>query len=107
LIGFLLGLTAVGTYGYYLLLSDYSLASTKLLSSIEQLEFSTSLISNQLEKIHELEQRLQGFEKQTVEKKELKSLRDEYRKLWESSHLDGVNLKAHVWSIGNSCSQLF
>ena len=53
-----------------------------------------------------LEKKLEGFERGTVEKKELKGLREEYRKLWETSHLDQVNLKAHVWSIGKSLTPI-
>jgi len=63
-------------------------------------------ISNQLARIDVLEKKLEGFERGTVEKKELKGLRQEYRKLWETQHLDQVNLKAHVWSIGKSLPSL-
>ncbi|GAA5937934.1 uncharacterized protein JCM15063_005417 [Sporobolomyces koalae] len=99
LIGFLLGLTAVGTYGYYSLLSDYSKASQQLLLSVQELQESTRIVTSQLDKINQLEDRIQRLEPKMVDKKELKSMREEYKRLTETQHLDLINLKAHVWSI--------
>ncbi|GAA5991501.1 hypothetical protein JCM5350_005186 [Sporobolomyces pararoseus] len=99
LIGFLLGLTALGSYGYFLLLSDYEKASRQLVESVKNLESSTSLISSQLERIAELESRLKSVESTQVSSKRLESFRNEYKKLSDSQHLDLIDLKAHVWSI--------
>ncbi|GAA5912930.1 uncharacterized protein JCM6883_006261 [Sporobolomyces salmoneus] len=99
LIGFLLGLTTLGGYGYYLLLSDYEKASKQLVESVKNLESSTSLISSQLDRISLLESRLRSLESTQVSSKQLDSFRNEYKKLSESQHLDLINLKAHVWSI--------
>ncbi|GAA6013890.1 hypothetical protein JCM11491_000459 [Sporobolomyces phaffii] len=99
LIGFLLGLTALGGYGYYLLLGDYERASKQLVESVKNLELSTSLISSQLDRISVLETRLESVEASQVAQSQLAALRSEYKKLSESQHLDLINLKAHVWAI--------
>lgn len=44
IIGFLLGLTAVGGYGYFRVLDDYRRASEKLLTSVEELKTSTEQV---------------------------------------------------------------
>ena len=44
IIGFLLGLTAVGGYGYLRVLDDYRQASEKLLTSVEELKISTEQV---------------------------------------------------------------
>jgi len=119
-----LGLTSLGGYGYYLLLSDYEQASAKLVESVKNLESSTHLvstyslfvsfdheclnelegivkqISSQLEKIQVLEKRLASVESTQVSSKRLDGFRNEYKKLSDSQHLDLIDLKAHVWSIG-------
>ncbi|GAA5843574.1 hypothetical protein JCM3766R1_002417 [Sporobolomyces carnicolor] len=105
LIGFLLGLTALGSYGYFLLLSDYEKASRQLVASVQNLESSTSLISSQLERISQLESRLNQVESSQVSMSQLESFRNEYKQLSQTQHLDLINLKAHVWSIGTSLAQ--
>lgn len=44
LIGFLLGVTAVGGFGYFQLLDDYTKASSLLLMSVEELKSSTEQV---------------------------------------------------------------
>jgi hypothetical protein len=44
LIGFLLGTTLVGGYGYFQLLDDYTQASSLLLLSVEELKVSTEKV---------------------------------------------------------------
>lgn len=44
IIGFLLGLTAVGGYGYLRVLEDYRQASERLLVSVEELKGSTEQV---------------------------------------------------------------
>ncbi|GAA5982685.1 hypothetical protein JCM10908_006744 [Rhodotorula pacifica] len=99
IIGFLLGLTAVGGYGYLRVLDDYRQASEKLLVSVEELKGSTEQMTSHLSRITALETSLERLARDAAKNAEVDSLRDESRKLIESHHLDLLNLKAHVWGI--------
>jgi uncharacterized protein (UPF0333 family) len=44
-IGFLLGVTAAGSAGYYYLLSEYNNASAALMLSVQELQESTNKVS--------------------------------------------------------------
>ncbi|GAA5882171.1 hypothetical protein JCM3774_005453 [Rhodotorula dairenensis] len=99
IIGFLLGLTAVGGYGYFRVLDDYRQASEKLLVSVEELKSSTEQMTTHLSRISALESNLERLARDAAKTEEVDSLRDESRQLIESHHLDLLNLKAHVWGI--------
>ncbi|GAA5954321.1 hypothetical protein JCM8115_003372 [Rhodotorula mucilaginosa] len=99
IIGFLLGLTAVGGYGYLRVLDDYRQASEKLLTSVEELKSSTEQMTTHLSRINALETSLDRLARQAAKTQQVDSLRDETRQLIESHHLDLLNLKAHVWGI--------
>ncbi|CEQ41075.1 SPOSA6832_02754, partial [Sporobolomyces salmonicolor] len=130
LIGFLLGLSAVGSYGYFMLLHDYGEASRTLLDSVAELKRSTDKVrrgprwlslslcrpqsttaslffmTSHLRRIESVESTLSSLSSSAATKAELASLRDEYRKLFETEHLDALNLKAHVWGIEQDLHKL-
>ncbi|GAA5838489.1 hypothetical protein JCM11251_003407 [Rhodosporidiobolus azoricus] len=99
LIGFLLGVTSVGSYGYFMLLDDYSKASGTLLDSVEELKGSTEQMTTHVTRITSLEETTTSLSERSATKAELDSLRQEYRKLLESEHLDLLNTKAHLWAL--------
>ncbi|KAK4054006.1 hypothetical protein OIO90_003651 [Microbotryomycetes sp. JL221] len=99
LIGFLLGVTLVGTIGYVQLLSDYTQASTQLLETVHELKQSTNNISNQLQRIQTVEHELNQLTSNMGSKKEIKDVRKELQTLFETQHLDQVELRARVWAI--------
>ncbi|GAA5905896.1 hypothetical protein JCM6882_009064 [Rhodosporidiobolus microsporus] len=99
LIGFLLGITSVGSYGYFMLLDDYSKASGTLLESVEELKGSTEQMTTHLTRVTALEKQTAALSESAATKAELDSLRQEYRKLLESEHLDLLNTKAHLWAL--------
>ncbi|GAA6039774.1 hypothetical protein JCM8097_004215 [Rhodosporidiobolus ruineniae] len=99
IIGFLLGVSLVGGYGYFQLLDDYAKASRELLDSVEELKGSTEALTTHLTRISSLESSVASLQFDTATKTELDSLRQEYRKLLEGEHLDLLNLKAHVWAM--------
>ncbi|GAA5949483.1 hypothetical protein JCM21900_000235 [Sporobolomyces salmonicolor] len=106
LIGFLLGLSAVGSYGYFMLLHDYGEASRTLLDSVAELKRSTDKMTSHLRRIESVESTLSSLSSSAATRAELASLRDEYRKLFETEHLDALNLKAHVWGIEQDLHKL-
>ncbi|ORY73595.1 hypothetical protein BCR35DRAFT_354043 [Leucosporidium creatinivorum] len=99
LIGFLLGTTLVGGYGYFQLLDDYSQASSLLLLSVEELKTSTEQMASHIQRIERVERELGELVKTASSKKDVESLRKEYRKLIESEHLASIELRARVWGI--------
>ncbi|GAA5997674.1 uncharacterized protein JCM10292_001015 [Rhodotorula paludigena] len=99
LIGFLLGISAVGGYGYFRLLEDYQKASQTLLVSVDELKGSTEQMATHLSRIATLERALAKLTDERATHAEVDSLRAEYRKLLEAEHLDVLNLKAHVWAV--------
>lgn len=48
MIGFLLGVTAAGSAGYYYLLGEYNNASEALLISVQELQASTDKVCNRV-----------------------------------------------------------
>ncbi|GAA6055689.1 hypothetical protein JCM3770_001022 [Rhodotorula araucariae] len=99
IIGFLLGLTTIGGYGYFRLLDDYQKASTTLLTSVEELKGSTAQMASHLSRISTLEASLEKLASSAATQAETASLRAEYRKLLEAEHVDLLSLKAHVWGL--------
>lgn len=59
-------------------------------------------MATHLSRITALESSLEKLTRDAATAREVGSLRDESRKLIESHHLDLLNLKAHVWGIGES-----
>ncbi|BGP43783.1 hypothetical protein JCM10449v2_007840 [Rhodotorula kratochvilovae] len=98
-IGFLLGLTTIGGYGYFRLLDDYQKASTTLLTSVEELKGSTEQMASHLSRISTLEASLEKLASSSATQAEVAGLRAEYRKLLEAEHVDLLSLKAHVWGL--------
>ncbi|GAA5879941.1 hypothetical protein JCM1840_006938 [Sporobolomyces johnsonii] len=106
LIGFLLGISAVGSYGYFVLLHDYAEASRALLESVDELKGTTDKMASHLRRIESVESTLAALSSNAATHAELASLREEYRKLFEAEHLDALNLKAHVWGIEQDLHKL-
>lgn len=92
LIGFLLGTTLVGGYGYFQLLDDYSQASSLLLLSVEELKLSTEQVrvpatrtSVQLSKLTRRAPRARAPRWQAIS-----SESSEWRRTWTPSSLAPV-----------------
>lgn len=59
-------------------------------------------MASHISRISLLESTVSRLESSSAPKSDLDSLRQEYRKLLEAEHLDGLNVKAHVWALGAS-----
>ncbi|GAA6017504.1 hypothetical protein JCM10207_008249 [Rhodosporidiobolus poonsookiae] len=106
LIGFLLGISLTGGYGYFQLLDDYSKASSELLSSVEELRGSTEQMATLIPRISALEQSSAALAESAATKADLDSLRAEYRKLLDAEHLDVLEMKAHIWALEQDLHKL-
>ncbi|SCV74720.1 BQ2448_7749 [Microbotryum intermedium] len=99
LIGFLLGITTVGIWGYTHLLQDYMTASKALLESVQELHVSTDKMTTHIERIERVEKTVNELSKSSSTNDQIDTLRNEYRKLLEAEHLEVLALKSHVWGI--------
>ncbi|RHZ44064.1 hypothetical protein Glove_767g4 [Diversispora epigaea] len=99
LIGFLLGLTIAGGSGYYYLLDEYHTSSNLLLSSVEELQKSTSKVRDYAQKIERLEGELKSLQGSAATTDQIKELRSETRKLFDGLNLQHLELKTNVWNI--------
>lgn len=57
-------------------------------------------MTTHVKRIEKVESELNRLLKESAGKKDLEVLRGETAKLVESTHLDFLNLKAHVWGVG-------
>jgi hypothetical protein len=57
-------------------------------------------MASHLSRISHLEQTVKSLQSSTAQRSELEAARQEYRKLLEAEHLDGLNIRAHVWALG-------
>ncbi|KDE07211.1 hypothetical protein MVLG_02434 [Microbotryum lychnidis-dioicae p1A1 Lamole] len=99
LIGFLLGMTTVGIWGYTHLLQDYMTASKALLDSVQELHVSTKKMTSHIERIEAVEKTVNELRKSSSTNDQIDTLRKEYRKLLEAEHLEVLALKSHIWAI--------
>ncbi|SCZ97898.1 BZ3500_MvSof-1268-A1-R1_Chr3-3g06442 [Microbotryum saponariae] len=99
LIGFLLGMTTVGIWGYTHLLQDYMTASKALLDSVQELHLSTEKMTSHIERIEAVEKTVNELSKSSSTNDQIDTLRKEYRKLLEAEHLEVLALKSHVWGM--------
>ncbi|CAG8561481.1 6318_t:CDS:2 [Diversispora eburnea] len=106
LIGFLLGLTIAGGSGYYYLLDEYHTASNLLLSSVEELQKSTSKVRDYAQKIERLEGELKSLQGSAATTDQIKELRSETRKLFDGLNLQHLELKTNVWNISEYMKKL-
>ncbi|KAI9199643.1 uncharacterized protein BJ171DRAFT_518126 [Polychytrium aggregatum] len=99
IIGFLLGLTLAGSTAYVYLVDDYNKSSLSLLSSVEDLQKSTSKISGYSKKIEIVEGRLKEHVAQAATKSEVEALRNELLKLIDNANVAHLELKTEVWDL--------
>ncbi|CAG8630345.1 14674_t:CDS:2 [Dentiscutata erythropus] len=94
LIGFLLGLSIAGGSGYYYLLDEYHTASNLLLSSVEELQKSTSKVHDYAQKIERVEDELKALQESAATTDQVKELRSE-----DGLDQQNLELKAVVWNL--------
>ena len=84
--GFLLGTSIAAAVGWYYLLEEYNAASDVLLSSVEDLQQSTSKVANYVRRIEEVEGRLSRLEAAVSRKGDIDSLRQEFKQVFVSNN---------------------
>ncbi|KAG2208868.1 hypothetical protein INT47_011008, partial [Mucor saturninus] len=98
-IGFLLGVTAAGSAGYYYLLGEYNNASEALLISVQELQASTDKVKDYARRIEAVDRDVAKLKETTATKKQLSDLKVDFRKLYDTLNIEHLELKTHVWGL--------
>ncbi|OLY82031.1 hypothetical protein AYI68_g3854 [Smittium mucronatum] len=96
LMGFFLGATLAGGYGFFYLVEQYQAASALVLSSVNELEKTATTIQTYVRKIDAVESQLEALQKSTVSRNEHEKLVLETRKLADTFTKDYLQVKAHL-----------
>ncbi|CAO3637923.1 unnamed protein product [Mucor hiemalis] len=103
-IGFLLGVTAAGSAGYYYLLGEYNNASAALLISVQELQASTDKVKDYARRIEAVDRDVAKLKETTATKKQLTDMKADFRKLYDTLNIEHLELKTHVWGLEKDLS---
>ncbi|KAI8355675.1 hypothetical protein BD560DRAFT_406918 [Blakeslea trispora] len=98
-IGFLLGVTAAGSAGYYYLLGEYNNASEALMLSVQELQASTDKVKDYARRIEAVDRDMAKLKETAATKKQLADLKVDFRKLYDTLNIEHLELKTHVWGL--------
>ncbi|CCG84488.1 protein of unknown function [Taphrina deformans PYCC 5710] len=94
--GFLLGMAVSGTLGYSYLLQEYQNASNLLLSSVEELQASTSRITGYVKRIEDVESSLRKVQKGSATQNDHSTLRKEMHKVYSGLNVEQLDLRSKI-----------
>ncbi|KAI7831836.1 hypothetical protein BX661DRAFT_137661, partial [Kickxella alabastrina] len=98
-VGFLLGVTTAGAFGFVYLIEEYQKATGLVLSSVEELEQSSAKVKQYVKKIEAVERELQKLRETGATTQQVAQLKADWRKQNDVLARDHLELKAHVWEI--------
>ncbi|CEG69970.1 hypothetical protein RMATCC62417_05953 [Rhizopus microsporus] len=104
IIGFLLGVTAAGSAGYYYLLDEYNSASASLLMSVNELQASTDKVKDYARRIETVDRDIAKLKAMAATKQELTDMKVDLRKLYDTLNMEHLELKTHVWGLEKDLS---
>ncbi|KAJ2890539.1 hypothetical protein GGI21_006134 [Coemansia aciculifera] len=99
LVGFLLGVTSAGAFGFVYLIEEYQKATSLVLSSVDELEKSSLKVREYVKKIETVESDLNKLRASSATSQQLAQLKADWRKQNDILTRDHLELKAHVWEI--------
>ncbi|KAJ9116870.1 hypothetical protein QFC22_004527 [Naganishia vaughanmartiniae] len=99
LLGFFFGFSLASAYASFYLLQEYKLASSLLQGSVEDLQESTSKMSNHLQRIEAVEKELKRLSSTSAVKEDVTKLRGEMKQVYDGLHVEVLDLRAHVWGV--------
>ncbi|KAJ2238116.1 hypothetical protein IWW45_000303 [Coemansia sp. RSA 485] len=98
-VGFLLGVTTAGAFGFVYLIEEYQKATGLVLSSVDELEKSSLKVKEYVKKIESVEAQLKKVRENGATTQQLAQLKADWRKQNDVLTRDHLELKAHVWEI--------
>ncbi|KAJ1735472.1 hypothetical protein LPJ61_000538 [Coemansia biformis] len=98
-VGFLLGVTSAGAFGFVYLIEEYHKATGLVLASVEELEKSSLKVKEYVKKIEVVESDLARLRANSATTQQLAQSKADWRKQNDALARDLLELKAHVWEI--------
>ncbi|KAJ2803147.1 hypothetical protein H4R21_002142 [Coemansia helicoidea] len=98
-VGFLLGVTSAGAFGFVYLIEEYHKATGLVLSSVEELEKSSSKVREYVKKIEAVEADLSRLRANSATMQQLAQTKADWRKQNDSLARDLLELKAQLWEL--------
>ncbi|KAJ1938984.1 hypothetical protein FBU59_004271 [Linderina macrospora] len=98
-VGFLLGATTAGAFGFVYLIEEYQKATSLVLSSVDELEKSSLKVKEYVKKIEAVESDLAKLGASSATTQQVAQLKADWRKQNDILARDHLELKAHVWEI--------
>ncbi|KAJ1730451.1 hypothetical protein LPJ72_004468 [Coemansia sp. Benny D160-2] len=98
-VGFLLGVTTAGAFGFVYLIEEYQKATSLVLSSVDGLEKSSLKVKEYVKKIEAVESDLAKLRASSATTQQVAQLKTDWRKQSDILARDHLELKAHVWEI--------
>ncbi|KAI8323183.1 hypothetical protein GQ54DRAFT_296887 [Martensiomyces pterosporus] len=98
-VGFLLGVTSAGAFGFVYLIEEYQKATSLVLSSVDELEKSSLKVKEYVKKIEAVESDLEKLRANSATSQQVAQLKADWRKQHDILTRDHLELKAHVWEI--------
>ncbi|WFD25974.1 hypothetical protein MNAN1_000947 [Malassezia nana] len=102
LVGFLAGATLAATAGLYWIRHEYTQASASVLESSERLTDMANHVTQYLDRIAELERRVQRIEKQQITRDEVTRAWDSHRQLYSDLFEETHELKERLWTLDHA-----
>ncbi|KAJ2550409.1 hypothetical protein EV175_004081 [Coemansia sp. RSA 1933] len=98
-VGFLLGVTTAGAFGFVYLIEEYQKATSLVLNSVDELERSSLKVKEYVKKIEVVEAELGKVRANSATSQQVAQLKADWRKQSDILARDHLELKAHVWEI--------
>ncbi|KAJ1665199.1 hypothetical protein IW140_003534 [Coemansia sp. RSA 1813] len=98
-VGFLLGVTTAGAFGFIYLIEEYQKATSLVLCSVDELERSSLKVKEYVKKIEAVESDLEKVRANSATSQQVAQLKADWRKQSDILARDHLELKAHVWEI--------
>ncbi|KAJ2351638.1 hypothetical protein IWW50_002651 [Coemansia erecta] len=98
-VGFLLGVTSAGAFGFIYLIDEYHRATSLVLESVAELEQSSLKVKEHVLAIGDVERRLAKLQSSAATLQQLDKVRADWRKQNDILTRDHLELKAHVWEL--------
>lgn len=96
LLGFLAGLTLVGTYAYLNIFEEYQSATNTLLVSVEELKSTTHKITNQIKRIEQVERDLARIKSTSISEEQLQAHKSQLNKSLDALKLDQLKIRSSL-----------
>ncbi|WFD47659.1 hypothetical protein GLX27_002311 [Malassezia furfur] len=98
-LGFLIGFSIAGTLGVYYMQQEYRAASNSVLASSARLTHSAQNVTGYLDRIQDVEARMNQLEKAVISRKQFDDAAESIRKLYTDMFEETHELRKRMWDL--------